>query len=101
MDARHDGRGDPEGKIQDGLADRPISLAAPTSDAVRFICVSGPHQEIGGTLPDGSGHLTVRDGAWAYCAAGRADEPHVWAEITPRALAAIRHSDQPGTDMDR
>ena len=101
MDARHDGRGSADRTIKDGQTDRPVSLVAPTSDTVRVICVSGPHQEIGSTLPDGSGRLTVRDGAWAYCAAGRAEEPHTWAEITPRPLAAIRHSDQLATEIDR
>lgn len=69
------------------------SLAAPPTDLVRFVCIDAQHQEIGRTQPDGTGHLTVRDGAWAYCAAGRYTEPHVWAEIAERTLASIKHSD--------
>ena len=68
---------------------------APTSDLVGFLCVDGRHQEIGRTRPDGSGHLTLVAGAWAYCAAGLYTEPHEWAEMRPRALSAIHHADQP------
>ena len=71
---------------------------APTSDLVVFLCVETAHQDIGRTQPDGSGHLTLRDGAWAYCAAGRYTEPHTWAEITPRPLFAIHHADAPQLD---
>jgi len=68
------------------------------NDLVAFICVDGRHQEIGRTQPDGSGHLTLREGVWAYCAAGRYTEPHAWAEITPRTLSAIHHADRPATE---
>jgi hypothetical protein len=96
VDARRDPRDGPDARRQEASDAR---SAAPSDDLVRFACVSGPHQALGPTRPDGSGHLTLRDGAWAYCAAGRADEPHTWAEIAPRPLSAIRHSDllQPGT----
>ncbi|HEX9495499.1 MAG TPA: hypothetical protein VGA38_07055 [Candidatus Limnocylindria bacterium] len=67
---------------------------------MHFVCVSGPHQAIGPTKPDGSGHVTLQSGEWAYCAAGHAEEPHSWAEITPQPLSSIHHSDllQLGTE---
>jgi hypothetical protein len=96
VDARRDPRDGPDARRQEASDAR---SAAPSDELVRFACVSGPHQTIGPTQPDGSGHLTLRDGAWASCAAGRAEEPHTWADIAPRPLFAIRHSDplQPGT----
>ncbi|HEY8757722.1 MAG TPA: hypothetical protein VIN74_04425 [Candidatus Limnocylindria bacterium] len=73
-------------------------IAAPTNDLVVFVCADGRHVDIGRTRPDGSGHLTLRDGAWAYCAAGRPTEPHTWVEISPRLLPAISHEDGPGQE---
>lgn len=75
----------------DGLG----AFAGPTNDLVAFLCIDDRHREIGRRRPDGSGHLTLRDGAWAYCAAGRADEPHTWADISPRPLRAISHAEEP------
>jgi hypothetical protein len=96
VDARRDPRDGPAARRQ-GAGD--TRSAAPSDEFVRFACVSGPHEAIGPTQPGGSGHLTLRYGAWGSCAAGRAEEPHTWAEIAPRPLSAIRHSDllQPGS----
>ena len=73
-------------------------IEAPVDDLIVFICAAGRHVEIGRTQPDGSGHLTLRGGAWAYCAAGRSTEPHTWVEISPRPLPAISHADDPGQE---
>ena len=70
-------------------------IAAPTNDLVVFVCADGRHVDIGRARPDGSGHLTLRDGAWAYCAAGSPTEPHTWVEISPRLLPAISHEHWP------
>lgn len=74
---------------------------APTAELVLFLCADGRHVEIGRAKPDGSGHLTLRDGAWAYCAAGRSTEPHTWVEISPRPLPAISHSVDPDQEATR
>ena len=71
------------------------SLEAPRSDLVGFICVDRRHQEVGRGRPDGSGHLSLSQGSWAYCTAGLDEEPHVWSAIAPRRLSDIHHADQP------
>jgi hypothetical protein len=69
---------------------------APADDLVRLICDDERHLEIGRSIPDGLGHITVRAGEWGYCTAGREDEPHVWTEVSARPVSAIRHSDPLG-----
>jgi hypothetical protein len=91
MDARRDESGRPPD--QGSRAPARSSIAAPVSDRIHYLCIDGRHQEVGRMQPDGTGHLTVNDGAWAYCAAGLYTEPHVWTEITERRFSDISHSD--------
>jgi hypothetical protein len=67
------------------------STAAPTA-SVRYLCVGDAHVRLGRAVHDGEGHLTVRNGQWAYCSAGRKDEPHEWEAIPATPFALIRHS---------
>ena len=59
---------------------------------IRNICVGRDHFAIGRDKPDGSGHLTIINREWAYCAAGRGTEKHFWLRIPARPLAKIRHA---------
>lgn len=71
-------------------------MPAPANDLVSFICVDRRHVDIGRARPDGSGHISINAGEWAYCTAGLAEEPHDWVGMTPRRLDAIHHADPPG-----
>ena len=44
---------------------------------------------------DGTGHLTLHDGGWAYCAAGKPMEKHTWQAISPVPLASLKHNEPP------
>jgi hypothetical protein len=81
----------PPGRQSGGTAEG-RALEPPRSDQVRFICVGADHVRIGTQVPDGDGHITLCQGSWAYCAAGRPTEAHLWREVTSRPLRAIRHS---------
>ena len=67
------------------------STTAPTA-SIQYLCVSDNHVRLGRTVHDGEGHLTVRSGQWAYCSAGRKDEPHEWEAIPATLFHQIRHA---------
>lgn len=67
------------------------STTAPTA-SIQYLCVGDDHVRLGRTVHDGQGHLTVRSGQWAYCSAGRKDEPHEWEAIPPTPFPQIRHA---------
>jgi hypothetical protein len=67
------------------------STTAPTA-SIQYLCVSDDHVRLGRTVHDGEGHLTVRSGQWAYCSAGRKDEPHEWEAIPATPFAHVRHA---------
>jgi hypothetical protein len=67
------------------------STTGPTA-SIQYLCVSDDHVRIGRTVRDGEGHMTVRSGQWAYCTAGRKDEPHEWEAIPATPFSRIRHA---------
>jgi hypothetical protein len=62
------------------------------SASIQYLCVTDDHIRLGQRVRDGEGHLTIRTGRWAYCSAGRKDEPHEWEAIPPTPFFQIRHS---------
>jgi len=62
------------------------------SASVQYLCVSDDHVRLGLRVRDGEGHLTIRNAVWAYCSAGRKDEPHEWEAIPSTSFSQIRHS---------
>lgn len=58
---------------------------------VDYVCVGREHLAIGRTRPDGSGHLTLHEGKWAYCSAGRPLEQHEWAATGGLPVVSLRH----------
>jgi hypothetical protein len=80
------------------------------SATIQYLCVGDDHVRLGRNLRDGQGHLTIRSGQWAYCSAGRKDEPHEWEAIPATPFGQIRHGsimrrsghgpDEPGEARD-
>ena len=62
------------------------------SASIEYLCVSDDHIRLGHRVRDGQGHLTVRNAQWAYCSAGRADEPHEWEAVPAVSFPQIRHA---------
>jgi hypothetical protein len=62
------------------------------SASVQYLCVREEHIRLGLRVRDGQGHLTIRNALWAYCPAGRMDEPHEWEAVPARPFSQIRHS---------
>jgi hypothetical protein len=62
------------------------------SASIQYLCVTDDHVRLGRRIHDGEGHLTIRNAQWAYCSAGRKDEPHEWEAIPPVLFSQIRHS---------
>jgi len=60
---------------------------------VEYVCVTDDHLRLGRAVQDQRGHMTINEGKWAYCTAGRKDEPHDWRRISPRSLPSIRHAE--------
>jgi hypothetical protein len=79
-----------------GPSDGPTWSTTPADALIPLICDDERHLEIGRSVPDGAGHITVRAGEWAYCTAARAEEPHTWTEVSARPLSAVRHEDPLG-----
>jgi hypothetical protein len=67
------------------------SMIGPSS-TIQYLCVGDDHLRFGLKVRDGQGHLTIRDGLWAYCSAGRKDEPHEWEAIPATPFPQIRHA---------
>lgn len=65
----------------------------PQSSLIRFVCVDAEHVRIGRGRPDGTGHLTVHKGAWAYCSAAMPHSEHDWAPTGGVSPDEIRHDD--------
>lgn len=66
----------------------------PSNESIQpivHVCVRRDHFEIGLRRNDGTGHLTLVGKAWAYCAAARPTEEHVWQRITPVPFDALSH----------
>jgi len=75
-----------------------------SSATIQYLCVGDEHTRLGLRVHDGQGHLTIRNGLWAYCSAGRKDEPHEWEAIPATPFSQIRHSSimsRPGHAEDR
>jgi hypothetical protein len=62
------------------------------SASIQYLCVSDSHIHLGLNLPDGHGHMTIRNARWAYCSAGRKDEVHEWEAIPALPFSQLRHS---------
>ncbi len=62
------------------------------SASIQFLCVSDDHIHLGLKVPDGHGHMTIRNAQWAYCPADRKDEVHEWEAIPPTPFSQLRHS---------
>jgi hypothetical protein len=62
------------------------------SASIQYLCVSDDHLRLGRAVSDGQGHLTIRNDQWAYCSAGRKDEPHEWDAIPATPFSALRHA---------
>lgn len=62
------------------------------SASIQYLCVTDDHIRLGQRVHDGEGHLTIRNAQWAYCSAGRKDEPHEWEAIPPVPFSQIRHA---------
>jgi hypothetical protein len=58
---------------------------------IQYLCVGDDHISLGLKVRDGQGHLTIRNGLWAYCSAGRKDEPHEWEAIPATPFSQVRH----------
>ena len=58
---------------------------------IEYVCVGRTHYEEGPHKPLGSGHITRYENAWAYCAAGKPEEPHTWRKVGSLQLQQIRH----------
>jgi len=67
------------------------SMIGPSA-TIQYLCVGDEHVRLGLKVRDGQGHLTIRNGLWAYCSAGRKDEPHEWEAIPATSFPQIRHS---------
>lgn len=67
------------------------SMIGPSA-TIQFLCVGNEHTRLGLSVHDGEGHLTIRNGLWAYCSAGRKDEPHEWEAVPGTPFSQIRHS---------
>jgi hypothetical protein len=63
------------------------------SAPIEYVCVTDDHLHRGLGVRDQSGHITIVDRKWAYCTAGRKDEPHDWRPIAPTALPSLRHAE--------
>jgi hypothetical protein len=61
------------------------------SAQVEYVCVTREHYEEGLAKPLGSGHITRYENAWAYCAAGKPEEQHIWHKVGGLGLQDIRH----------
>jgi hypothetical protein len=69
------------------MVESTTSLSAP----IQYLCVNDDHVHLGLKVRDGQGHLTIRNAVWAYCSAGRKDEPHEWEAIPATPFSRIRH----------
>ncbi len=74
------------------MSDRSVAPAPQGPALVENICIRRDHYFIGRGRPDGSGHLTLVDSRWAYCAAARATEEHYWLRFAGRPLREIPHA---------
>jgi hypothetical protein len=68
-----------------------VELTIGPSASIQYLCVSDDHIRIGRGIGDGEGHLTIRNAQWAYCPAGRKDEPHEWEAIPAAPFHQLRH----------
>jgi hypothetical protein len=59
---------------------------------VDLICVSRDHYRGRARNADGSGHFTWYERQWAYCAAGKAEELHIWKATGGLAVDQLDHS---------
>jgi hypothetical protein len=69
-----------------------MELTIGPSASIQYLCVSDDHIRIGQGVGDGEGHLTMRNAQWAYCPAGRKDEPHEWEAIPAAPFHQLRHT---------
>ena len=67
------------------------SMIGPSA-TIQYLCVGDEHVRLGLKLRDSEGHLTIRNGQWAYCSAGRKDEPHEWEAVPSTPFSQIRHA---------
>lgn len=67
------------------------SMIGPSA-SIQYLCVSDDHIHLGLKVPDGHGHMTIRNAQWAYCPADRKDEVHEWEAIPPKPFSQLRHS---------
>jgi hypothetical protein len=49
------------------------------------------HYLSGRNRPDGSGHLTLHHRVWAYCAADKPTEAHLWQQTGAISVTDLRH----------
>jgi hypothetical protein len=72
------------------------------SGEIAYVCESQEHIRKGRDRADGTGHITLHDRKWAYCAAGEPTAPHAWRAIAPVPLDRLKHDRPPmdpgGTD---
>ena len=73
-----------------GLGMRPAAGILVAAE-IEYVCISREHYEAGLRKPLGSGHITRYQNAWAYCAAGKPEEQHVWHKVGGLQLQEIRH----------
>lgn len=60
--------------------------------AIHYVCIGGEHLRVGLAVPNQRGHLTIHQGKWAYCSAGRGTEEHQWAPIAAAKISDLRHA---------
>jgi hypothetical protein len=65
--------------------------SGPAGALVAYVCVDAEHVRIGRGRPDGTGHLTVHRGKWAYCSAALPNTEHDWVPTGGVPLEQIRH----------
>lgn len=70
---------------------RPDDQAEPVDN----ICVTPEHLEMGKSVADGHGTLTVSGDRWAYCSAGLKNAPHDWKETGGVDFGSIHHAELP------
>lgn len=65
------------------------------SASIQYLCVSDNHIRLGLRVRDGQGHLTIRSAQWAYCSAGRPEEPHECEAIPATSFPQTPRDDHP------
>lgn len=67
----------------------------PSPAPVDFVCQDPGHLDRGRDRPDGSGHITLYEGRWAYCSAGIPNTTHRWTVTGGVSLEQLSRDELP------